>query len=156
MKIIYGCLSKSTLQIRKPMTIYRFMISQTVLQNLLPVFAWRQVIIGYLVKTKCAGSFLYIQIFQQFQLHVSVTLLSMIILLKNTCGKQMNVSLFVWVFKIFVMSFFGRKLWFTVLFVSNKQDKLRVIFLFPVIALLQSELVGQNIRIIQSSNILAE
>lgn len=99
MKIIYGCLSKSTLQIRKPMTIYRFMISLTVLQNLLPVFAWRQVIIGYLVKTKCAGSFLYIQIFQQFQLHVSVTLLSMIILLRNTCGKQINVSLFLWVLK---------------------------------------------------------
>lgn len=81
------------------MTIYRFMISQTVLQNLLPVFAWRQVIIGYLVKTKCAGSFLYIQIFQQFQLHVSVTLLSMIILLRKTCGKQINVSLFLWVLK---------------------------------------------------------
>lgn len=121
MKIIYGCLSKSTLQIRKPMTIYRFMISLTVLQNLLPVFAWRQVIIGYLVKTKCAGSFLYIQIFQQFQLHVSVTLLSMIILLRNTCGKQINVSLFLWVLKIFVMSFlvenYGSQ---SLLFLTNK------------------------------------
>lgn len=55
-------------------------------------------------------------------------------------------------FKIFVTSLLVEKLWFTVLVVSNKQDKLRVIFLFPVIALLQSELVGQNIRIIQSSN----
>lgn len=59
-------------------------------------------------------------------------------------------------FKIFVMSFLVEKLLFTDLVVSNKQEKLRVIFLFPVIALLQSELVGQNIRIIQSSNILAE